>query len=70
MGPKGADHELVERRFKEELLQLCSGSNDLYYDKLSNGMTYVHLELFAALADEPKRRGGNYIALGNSNYHP
>ena len=70
IGPKGINHEAVERKFKEELLHLSSGSNDLYFDKSTGRMTYVHVELFAALADQPERRGGTYLQLGNSNYHP
>ena len=70
IGPKGINHEAVERKFKEELLLLSNGSNDLYFDKSTGRMTYVHVELFAALADQPERRGGTYLQLGNSNYHP
>jgi hypothetical protein len=70
LGPKGADHELVEQIFMEELRQLSNGSDDLFFDKASNQMTRVHAEIFVSLADQPERRGTCYVQLGNSTYHP
>ena len=70
VGRKGVSHEEVEKLFKKDMEELCNGSAPKFYDKASHSMKSVHAELFVSLSDQPERRGGNYVQLGNSQFHP
>jgi hypothetical protein len=70
VGRKGVSHEEVERLFKKDMQELCNGSSSKFYDKSSHSMKHVYAELFVSLSDQPERRGGNYVQLGNSQFHP
>lgn len=70
VGPKGVCHEDVENLFKKEMQELCMGGQSQYYHKESQSMKCVHAELFVSLSDQPERRSGNYVQLGNSQFHP
>ena len=69
VGRKSASHDFLECRFTTEImLELSSGSNNVFYWKTVNACVGVHIELLASLQDQPKRRQANYIMLGGSKY--
>ena len=68
IGKKKLDHEPVEAKFKEELLDLGSKDGHMMYYKKVGGMVRVKAFLLASLQDQPERRGANYLTMGNGSY--
>ena len=67
LGEKDLDHEPIEAEFNKELQELSIGGLKLYHGGL-NSMVYCNVALLAVLKDQPERRKGCMIALGNSRY--
>ena len=68
VGRKSDSHEAVEEQFRKDLLGLKARNAPLFYHKLANGMVKVHVEILAALQDQPERRSLNHISMGNGRY--
>ena len=69
-GPKNSCHEIIEKRFKADLIELKSGGTKLFYNSKTKSMCRVHAELVISIQDQPERRAENHVALGKSNYTP
>ena len=68
LGLESDDHEEVEQKFAEELMQFSSDkAMDFYHGALKRNVR-VYMELFVSLQDQPERRSANYIMLGTSCY--
>jgi hypothetical protein len=65
-GPKGSDHDIVERMFQEELQDLQKGS--LMYLEKYGKYVMVSVKLVATLMDQPERRNRNKVVAGNAKY--
>ena len=68
IGLKSNNHDAIERRFVEELLELGSGINNTFYSSIRKRYVTVHFELVASLGDQPERREINYLIGGNSKF--
>ena len=68
IGLKSQSHDVVERKFVNELEELKSGRNNTFFCKERQCNVKVHFEIVAYLADQPERRSLNYIMLGNSKF--
>jgi hypothetical protein len=70
LGPKGADHNVVEQMFRDELNELRS-SGKLYFFHGGLGMNIpLCADLFCALMDTPEMRSNTGLAAHNSLVHP
>ena len=67
--PKGSDHEAVENKFLNELVALRSGKLLPYFDRNTNGIVYVHADIYCVSCDQPERRTNLMISAGNSIHH-
>ena len=65
---KHISHDVVEKKYLEELNDLCHGKNNRFYSYKLHKFVNVHFEITACLADQPERRSMNYMMLGNSTY--
>ena len=70
IGRSSSCHESVEKRFSSELKDLRSGLNNVFYSKLHQKYTRVHAELFVSLQDQPEKRQGSFVSMGNSLHTP
>ena len=70
IGRSSSSHESVEKRFNAEMLQLRSGSNNVFFSKLHGKYVRVHVEVFVSLQDQPEKRQSIYVAMGNSLQTP
>ena len=70
LGPSTGDHDIVERRFRDELLALSDpgNNNNVFYSGLHKKFVRVHVELLVSLMDQPERRAANYLTRGNSKF--
>jgi len=68
VGRKSASHEVIEKKFADEMTELRSGKNNMFYSKVAGTQIPVFIDLFASLQDQPERRSANYIMLGGSRY--
>ena len=67
IGPKDADHDIVEDRFKEELKTLKNHAIKHYvYSSVLGKDIRVYGDVFASLMDQPERRSSNSLMLGNA----
>lgn len=66
IGRSSSCHESVEKRFSSELKDLRSGVNNIFYSKLHRKDMRVHAELFVSLQDQPEKRQGSFVSMGNS----
>lgn len=66
IGPKNVDHEIVEKKFKEELNVLRSKNKKhiVFSSKVGKNIR-VYGDVFASLMDQPERRSSNSLMLGN-----
>ena len=67
IGLKNEAHDCIERQFVDELNELKSGINNIYYSKYLKRNVHVYFEVIASLGDQPERREQNYLMNGNSN---
>ena len=66
IGPKGANHDIVEHKFKEELSQLKSHDKKHFvYSAIEKKNIRVYGDIFSSLMDQPERRSSNCLMLGN-----
>ena len=66
IGPKGADHEIVESKLKTELLELKNKNKKHFvYSTVEKKQIRVYGDMFASLMDQPERRSSNALMLGN-----
>ena len=69
IGPKGVDHEIVESKFKKELLELKNQNRKHFvFSSVENSNIRVYGDMFASLMDQPERRSSNAIMLGNGTF--
>ena len=68
IGLKSNNHDDIERRFVEELLELGSGINNSFYCSAKKRYITVHFEIIASLGDQPERREINYLIGGNGKF--
>ena len=69
IGPKGLDHEIVESKFKTELMELKNkNKKHLVYSSIENRQMRVFGDIFASLMDQPERRSSNAFMLGNGTF--
>ena len=68
IGLKQQSHDVVEREFLNELKELKSGTNNIFFCKQRQHNVRVHFEVIVFLADQPERRSLNYLMLGNSKF--
>jgi hypothetical protein len=72
IGPKGKSHDVIEAIIKEDLIQMrtkaCTALFGWSGDTPPYPCTYS-ADLFMSLGDQPERRGGNILQLGNSRNH-
>eukprot|EP00521_Asterionellopsis_glacialis_P012161 CAMPEP_0195305838 /NCGR_PEP_ID=MMETSP0707-20130614/36894_1 /TAXON_ID=33640 /ORGANISM="Asterionellopsis glacialis, Strain CCMP134" /LENGTH=1004 /DNA_ID=CAMNT_0040370041 /DNA_START=447 /DNA_END=3461 /DNA_ORIENTATION=+ len=69
LGPKGANHNIVEKHLAEELKSLQINSpNNFFYDFASRTIVPVYVDMFVSMMDQPERRSANSIMLGTSTY--
>jgi hypothetical protein len=72
IGPKGKSHESVESIIKEDLIRLRTTAQRAVFgwseEERPFPCTYS-ADLFMSLGDQPERRGGNVLQLGNSRNH-
>ena len=64
---KDLDHEPVEAQFNIELERLSKGGVKFYHGGIQR-QVHVNVALLAVLKDQPERRKGCMISLGNSRY--
>jgi hypothetical protein len=73
IGPKGRSHEPVEAIIKEDLVRLRTIAHSAFFGWSEGGERpfpcSFSAELFMSLGDQPERRGGNVLRLGNSRNH-
>ena len=67
LGEKDLDHSPVEMRFNEELAELTSGDQWFYHGGAKCTIR-CHLFLLAVLKDQPERRRGCCLSLGNGRF--
>lgn len=67
LGPKGADHTIVEQKFADELKTLADGGIDMRHTNLDKQVV-VKAHLLYCLQDQPERRAATDMSAGNSNY--
>ena len=65
---KESDHALVERKDVQELKELASGTNNVFYSMFHKWRMYVHFNVIASLGEQPERRNMNYIIGGYSKF--
>ena len=72
IGPKNSSHEIVEERFRQDLedLKVTTGKNLWFFLKTYGHNIQIHTEFIVSLNDQPERRSGNHLILGNSIYGP
>ena len=68
IGKKSANHELIERQFALEMLQLRNGEHNPFYSSTLKSNVKVYVEMFASLQDQPERRHANYVMLGGGKF--
>jgi hypothetical protein len=68
VGPKGSDHEEVERLFMEELESLRKVDGCLCYVKQRGKVIPVFAKVIATLGDQPERRAMNCMMAGNGSF--
>eukprot|EP00957_Ditylum_brightwellii_P100914 7691352-Ditylum_brightwellii.AAC.1 len=69
IGSKDSNHEEVEEKFNDKMKMLASpGGTLFYYGKLKK-LVCVYVHLYAALQDQPEKRGANYLMIGSSKFH-
>ena len=66
--PKNSCHEVIEKRFKEDLIKLENGSTKLFYDSKTKSMCRLYAELVISIQDQTERREENHVTLGIYNY--
>jgi hypothetical protein len=72
IGPKGQSHKPVEAILKEDLVQLRTTANTAFFGWSKGERSFpcsYSAKLFMSLGDQPERRGGNVLQLGNSRNH-
>ena len=52
----------------EELNELKSNKDNIFYSKALNKNVYVYFELIVCLGDQPERRSINYMVRGGGNF--
>ena len=65
LGPKDADHEADECKFKEELEVLSCNAKHQVYCHLAKGMISVTAFMFMSLGNQPEKRDNCNITHGN-----
>ena len=67
IGPKDADHDIVEHHFREELMTLKNHAIKHYvYSSSINSNIRIYGDVFSSLMDQPERRSSNSLMLGNA----
>jgi hypothetical protein len=72
IGPKGKSHEPVKAIIKEDLLRLRTTAQLGFFGWSEDKRPFpcsFSADLFMSLGDQPERRGGNVLQLGNSRNH-
>jgi hypothetical protein len=72
IGPKGKSHDVIEAIIKEDLIQIRTKACTALFGWSGNTPPYpctYSADLFMSLGDQPERRGGNVLQLGNSRNH-
>jgi len=67
IGRKMDSHEVVEKAFADELIELRSGNLQFRLGKFG-ALVYVYGDIIASLQDQIERRSMNYIMLGGSTF--
>ena len=68
IGHKNACHDIVEQKFVNELNNLASGINNVFYSKQLSRYIHLHFKIIASLGDQPERREINCLLNGNSTF--
>ena len=68
VGPKGNDHDVVERLLRADVDRLEHNSAEVY-DGKERKMTTIMAHQIVVLQDQPERRAFVRLMLGNSTYH-
>ena len=68
IGLKSDSHDIIERYFIDEINELSSGINNMFYCSRMKKHVCVHFEIIASLGDQPERRELNYLTGGNSKF--
>lgn len=69
VGRKNLCHDPVEHKHQEELDLLQHRGCHPYYVGSRKQFAHIQFSLFATLQDQPEKRSGNKLMLGNSQYH-
>jgi hypothetical protein len=72
IGPKGKSHDGIEAIIKEDLIQMWTKALTAIFGWSGDTQPYpctYSANLFMRLKDQPERRGGNVLQLGNSRNH-
>jgi hypothetical protein len=72
IGREGKSHEPVEAIIKADLIRLRTKAQTALFGLLMGERPFpcgFSAELFMSLGDQPERRGGNILQLGNSRSH-
>jgi hypothetical protein len=67
LGEKGWDHTPIHVKFLEELRSLQGGGVHFYHAGLKR-VVLVHVDVIAILQDQPERRKGVFVSMGNSRF--
>ena len=68
LGPATADHDVVEKQFRDDLLELSDHTRQTnrFYSGYHKKFVEVHVELVTSLMDQPERRSNLHLTRGNS----
>jgi hypothetical protein len=72
IGPKGKSHDCVEKIIKDDIIRMRTTAINGFFGWSKSRRPFpctFSADLFASLGDQPERRGGNVLQLGNSRCH-
>jgi hypothetical protein len=72
IGPKGKSHESVESVIKEDLIRMRTTAKAAMFGWNGTNRPFpctFSADMYMSLGDQPERRGGNILQLGNSRNH-